>query len=223
VLTVFSPRVHANREASSSSWKNFLHRQSQNLWNRHIEAHDKELILLCEFCGKQISNIWNMERHKTLHTQGKQLLCPAEGCQRTLRRQDLLDDYIKEHNREKYQCDICWRQLSWTTNLVDHKETHPLCPFESCHRRFKSKRLLSNHIEAHNREQPFPCTIEGCRQRFKHKELLNKNIEAHNRGIQCVFCGKTLLSTDGVKLYMKSHILGGIEYFLSILKPDLFK
>ncbi|KAJ6635279.1 Zinc finger protein, partial [Pseudolycoriella hygida] len=161
---------------------------------RHLISHKSEsgsdgnmykkrnLICVCNKCGKRFSKSKGLENHEIEGT-----------C-------------VKEENP---QCRFCKETFTNVSNLEDHlAQIHPvdrphLCPI--CKKTFQSVSNRNTHLQSHNKGDTYKCS--DCGQGFKSKVYLNKHkksVHAVNEH-DCPHCSMKFFNTTKFEYHLKSH------------------
>lgn len=93
-----------------------------------------------------------------------------------------------------------------TKSRVKPSKKHE-CP--TCHKQFRGRSELQNHIRTHTGEKPLKCSYEGCTKRYAH----SSNLRAHERthaGVKpyaCHYdgCGKKFAHSVSLKEHIWMH------------------
>lgn len=138
--------------------------------------HAKDKRAKCGLCGKIFSTIYNLHRHKEVHTGDKPYECII--CQKTFSRLHNLSCHKLIHSGKKpYECTDCRKMFSTLSSLVKHQRIHTgIRPFKcnECGKKFTQSSHLKRHHRVHTGERPYACQV--CNKRFKDSGKLNLNI-----------------------------------------------
>ncbi|XP_039617873.1 zinc finger protein 2 homolog isoform X1 [Polypterus senegalus] len=161
----------------------------------------------CSECGKQFSNMRNLQNHTTIHT-GKSAYCCLE-CGKRFYRKSHLVSHTRIHTGEKpFSCSECGKQFSHSSALQSHKRLHTgekpySCP--ECCKLFSDSKDLLTHIRVHTGEKPFSCP--GCDKRFSDKSSLrtHKRIHTGEKPFCCSDCGKLFAHCSQFRTHIRRH------------------
>lgn len=188
----------------------FGYAEGVDSWNSNCLS-DKQLKLICRYCGKKLRDPSNRRRHeKKMHERFQDGNCIITG-ERQLVRSNV-EMYVK--------CLFCNKTLASPVTLENHLRTHiGEKPFacKSCERTFYSQRARYDHMRTHmsslpsgSRKMIFQC--EFCPKQFYTKNVFQDHVRVHNpddKPFQCTQCGRCFNQISNFRKHERQH--SGIE------------
>ena len=182
-----------------------------NQLHRHIQIHQKENNVTCEFCGfvypythKGLLNKHLIEVHPDKMEKENQ----CKFCNNFHVSKYCLTRHIKKVHPEKiksrYQCEFCDNCYVSKGALTRHIETvHPEKVYykcEFCNETFNTISFLKSHLE---KVHPIKCEV--CQKTFKDKTSLTKHKKLVHEERKCKFCNRELSSRNELDIHIKIH------------------
>lgn len=117
-------------------------------------------------------------------------MCQTE----TFNQVDKYKGHLREHAKLTiYKCTFCDKSFSDSSNFSKHKKIHGVSYLQCdlCHRKFNSKKMITQHMDHHNKTLPVQCNY--CHKMFHFQSMLNKHIRCVHKQqecskIRCRFC-----------------------------------
>lgn len=106
--------------------------------------------VLCDICGKRLSNKEKLKFHRRIHTGYKPFTC--EICSKSFSRKEQLKEHERVHTGEKpYICKFCGKGFTQRSPLRIHERTHTgerpyVCMI--CGKGFISKGVMDTHMKS---------------------------------------------------------------------------
>ena len=118
----------------------------------------------CPDCGKQYSNMSNLNRHMQVHSGNYRYTCQV--CLKGFMAKHHLDDHMKKHEGKAHVCEYCYKP-------------------------FQSSSQFQKHLREHTGQYPFHCAT--CNQGFHLRAKLEAHENQHRgKGFTCLNCNKIL-------------------------------
>lgn len=117
--------------------------------------------LICDVCHKTFDKEKNLKRHKKLHNNTKEYVCPEPSCCKSYARSDHLNRHMISHsaNSKPFKCELCVQRFSNKSHLKRHTKLH----------------LTSDQANSTNRYNKYECRV--CDEVFTHKRHLRTHEE----------------------------------------------
>ena len=157
-----------------------------------------------ESCEQWLNNRSALVAHLRIHSGGKRLVCPAQGCGYVTAGSGPLTRHLRVHSPEKPVVgpqERCAQRLSRQDTL--HEPAHTgekpfVCPYEQCGRRFARRGGLRVHWRWHTGEKPFVCHYEGCGKRFAQSGDLvtHRRLHTGEKPFVCLWEGCAYAATQ---------------------------
>ncbi|KAG9334598.1 hypothetical protein JZ751_007419 [Albula glossodonta] len=150
----------------------------------HMLLHSGARPYRCSECGKQFCHLANYRAHLRTHAQARPPATRCRVCEASFESEAALAQHLESSHLEKefYQCDFCKRVFSCLRECQRHVDLHQLdirrghqCP--RCDRRFRRRKALTRHLEAHVRRRTYLCT--DCGRAFDRKNVLFRHSFSH--------------------------------------------
>ncbi|XP_060571049.1 zinc finger protein OZF-like [Ruditapes philippinarum] len=115
-------------------------------------------------------------------------------------------DFKKQKSVEN-KCGICHKSFKRRYLLVQHMSLHTgECNYECviCKERFRLKKYLYKHMSRHKDDKQYKCQV--CQKSYDSLKLFNDHTNIH-RGIryQCKYCEKSFSASSSLKVHLKLH------------------
>ncbi|XP_078049031.1 uncharacterized protein LOC144476200 [Augochlora pura] len=134
--------------------KNLISQRALDQHIRRIHKGDKRFICNIYGCAFQCARKSDLDRHKQLHIEQRNIIC--EQCGKTFTSISILNDHVL---------------------YVHNKERHFVC--DECGKTFKRNSLLKRHKLSHQQHRPFVCM--QCSTAFKRSHHLTRHMETCHR------------------------------------------
>ncbi|KAM4552180.1 uncharacterized protein PAE49_015676 [Odontesthes bonariensis] len=163
--------------------------------------------VICDVCGKEFRNRYNMEQHHRVHTGVKPYACQT--CGKSFSRSCALLRHKRTHTGEKsYCCKICGKSFTRHDNLMIHVSTHTGERSYSCGicgKHFNQSRYLRIHMKIHTGEKLYSC--ETCGKRFTQSSHLTAHRRVHSgeKLYCCKTCGKSFSRRANLMNHKSTH------------------
>lgn len=140
--------------------------------------------LACDVCGKNFSNLRNLNRHKLLHTGTRPYQC--DQCSKSFSEKQSLVIHLRTHTGEKpFACDLCGKRFSILSNMKNHRRIHTgdrRYPCDLCDKRFSQSIHMLTHRGTHTGEQIYKCDM--CTRSFARLDRLNRHKSTEHFGLE---------------------------------------
>lgn len=166
----------ARNFACSKCSKSFAHRYALKEHEAIHLPDELRILHTCTDCGKTYKTSANLRRHiGFVHT--RELVCVCEECGKEFADMGTLRYHRLVHIQERpSQCTVCPKSFKDKSHLKKHMETHSDIKYEcpDCRRLFNTKRSLLSHTKWHNGEKIHKCHL--CKFAFKRAYSLRVSI-----------------------------------------------
>jgi len=139
----------------------------------------------CDICGNMFNTPSNLQRHKKLHDEPS-FECTYEGCNKIFANISRMKKHRVIHQDEKeYICPKCGKPFAYKHRLKEHLERHEGIKrhhCDQCEKSFYDKDHLKRHIRTHTGEKPYACDI--CGKTYAQSNDLKKHMLSHSLQIQ---------------------------------------
>lgn len=116
--------------------------------SKQIHERTHYTYLICEICGKQLPNKYQLGVHQRQHSGERPYECTSCGssfkCLSTLRQHEVV------HSEKKYSCEVCLRKFSRPEKVRIHMRVHTgEKPYNClrCHKKYQQKNDLNRHVK----------------------------------------------------------------------------
>lgn len=150
----------------------------------HPDFDPKIEAIECFMCKRRVHSILALKRHFHWHSNTTHL-CMQCGAQfrnsNCLKRHLMRDDHNGAHAK-KFVCSVCGLRCYDATQLSRHSLVHTderpyVCHYENCTKRYRSKKVLTDHFRTHTGEKPFHCQF--CEYRGSSRTYLKAHMLVH--------------------------------------------
>lgn len=174
-----------------------------------------EIEKTCTICSQSLNSFTHAQSHyKTAHNQNGFLMC----CNRKFFQNSQFKNHLELHkNPEKFQCDICSKNLTSKLNLQAHLALHServefSC--DLCDRKVTTKYRLTahmreNHKKKHKEENLKNFSCEICGKKLKNSISLKehqKSFHTESERIECEICGHFLKNRLSMRKHKNRHL-----------------
>ncbi|XP_031633060.1 protein suppressor of hairy wing [Contarinia nasturtii] len=189
---------------------------NSEILDAHLLSHDTGKPFSCNFCGKDFTRKYHLDRH-LLYTScdksRKKQETACHVCGKLFSRTDNLREHLRAHigqstRKRDYQCPHCEKSFYGSSLLNIHIRTHtgekPFC-CDLCDKSFPSNGALRKHRRSHTGEKPYTC--QTCGKSFSAKETLNRHNKTHTgeRPYACTYCSKSFIQATQLRSHMFHH------------------
>jgi len=172
--------------------------------------------IICDICGKKVSNKYVLAAHRRTHTGEKPYKCDVEGCDAAFTRDTGLELHKASHLRKAgiipatdHQCELCGKSIATKHSLNQHiKTVHNrmslMAKCSHCDMTFTNHTAKRRHVNTVHFPHRFACPV--CGQAFGSKQQLTKHGSVHREGqFECRECNKRLKSQATLEDHMRLH------------------
>ncbi|KAL6266429.1 hypothetical protein P5V15_003279 [Pogonomyrmex californicus] len=148
---------------------------------KHQAIHSASEIYKCDKCGKSYQNRSRFKSHLKMHE--KRYSCSIPGCSEEFENWSLLCKHKTKHVTH-YTCDTCGKVFLNNVNLKQHSAIHLAdrlifpCPYNECHKFYRTKFNLHNHVRIKHLGEKFYCDI--CTMGLSSKQRLKEHIQHYH-------------------------------------------
>lgn len=174
----------------------------------HMLVHTGERKHMCEVCGSSFALQSNLIIHKRVHTGEKPYKC--DQCDKAFTQHSSLHAHKFTHtDKPTFSCDQCgatfFRKDSFRSHMKKHRSEDEWDKCEICDKRFKSRKLLKDHMVVHTGERNHQCTV--CEKSFGRRSSLRIHLSIHTgeKPHVCAVCGRGFLQKHVLITHMKTH------------------
>lgn len=75
------------------------------------------------------------------------------------------------------------------------------CAYKGCHKIFKNKYQLNEHLVSHSKNKLFICNLDNCVKEFKRRQTLNRHIRSFHQQVskyKCKYCPVIYFNSNGI-------------------------
>ncbi|XP_031620318.1 zinc finger protein 181-like [Contarinia nasturtii] len=157
--------------------------------SQHMKTHEERVKFICDKCGHQYANQFNLENHKSA----------------------MHGEYVDEFENI-YKCRLCNEKYTNRTDLYSHMKTHTndtqrqIC--ETCGKCFNNTHNLKSHVRSvHLDIRPHECPHNLCNKRFRTRLLLRQHLHVHTgiKEFQCTACAQSFAKQDSLRIHMRKR------------------
>jgi len=170
-MSTVHPKLQNNKCLESGCGLEF---SNYSLFKNHMLDQHKKNPLECEECGVTYKDRNNLKEHIITCHGDKEPQFSCDVCLKKFRKETAMKNHRRTQHEipaseRKVKCGLCKHiatckgTLNTHVKLVHQQTQNYPCTF--CHKLFKQKCNLDNHIRTHTRETPWKCDI--CHASFK--------------------------------------------------------
>ena len=156
--------------------ENVSFRRKFSLLKHFKKHHDNMLPFKCDKCDKKLVSLFDARKH------------------------------VNMHNKDQYECQVCFKKFSSDLNLTEHQTTHTgEKPFKChlCPNAYRKKVSLDSHLSSHSGVKCHIC--EYCGKAFANRAQVLKHIRCCVKKIECDVCKKMFSDPSKLKMHMRKH------------------
>lgn len=111
-------------------------------------------------------------------------------------------------NAYRHECNVCHKKFKRKSNLMDHLRLHAgIKPFKctECDKAFVQIGNLQGHMRIHTKERPFKCHL--CPKSYNQSGALTIHIRSHTneKNYICEICNKGFTNTSDLTKHKRTH------------------